>query len=205
MRRTRGIKTGVTSIATALSFTAVLLLVLGGILAAQQLTNYKEDINGDGRVNVLDVLALMLLGRNDHMDPKADYDGDGHWTMADAVTLLRNIAGGNLTEVEPPPPPPPANRTWFVDTRDNVFVPDSLAIAVGDTVTWTNSGAMVHTATSGPNGSPDGIFNSGNLATNQSYSFVFTQAGIYPYYCIPHYFIGMVGKIVVLAPQGTGF
>ena len=82
--------------------------------------------------------------------------------------------------------------------RDSNFLPDSLAIAVGDTIRWTNTGSMVHTTTSGANGQMDNKWNSGNMTSGQSFSYVFTQAGVYPYYCIPHYFIGMVGKVVVL-------
>lgn len=64
----------------------ILALVWGTVTAG-----LREDINGDGRVGVLDVIALLMLGRADPTDRRADYDGDGVFSVADAVALLGNI------------------------------------------------------------------------------------------------------------------
>jgi plastocyanin len=90
-----------------------------------------------------------------------------------------------------------ANKTYQIQALDDRFNPNSLTIAVGDTVRWTNSGARAHTATSGTNGSPDGKWDSGNLNPGQSFSHVFTAKGTYPYYCTYHYAFGMTGTITV--------
>lgn len=85
------------------------------------------------------------------------------------------------------------NRT--VSMTDNVFAPSSLTITVGDTVTWVNNGQMPHTVTSGPEGSPNGIFNSGDITAGGTYRRVFTSAGSFPYYCVYH--AGMTGSVTV--------
>lgn len=78
--------------------------------------------------------------------------------------------------------------TWDVAIQNFAFVPASLAIAVGDTVRWTQRDAAVHTTTSGPNGVADGLWDSGNmtLGANSTFSFTFSAAGTYPYFCRPH-------------------
>jgi plastocyanin len=60
------------------------------------------------------------------------------------------------------------------------FQPSSVAIAVGESVTWTqkDSGTM-HTVTGDS-------FDSGNLVTGQQYSHPFSQAGTFAYHCKIH-------------------
>ncbi|MFH1069430.1 MAG: dockerin type I repeat-containing protein [Candidatus Glassbacteria bacterium] len=52
------------------------------------------DVNNDGRINVIDVIWLILLGRLNPADPRLDWNGDGSYSILDAITLLRNIVGG---------------------------------------------------------------------------------------------------------------
>ena len=61
---------------------------------------YKEDYNGDGKVNIADVIALLLFQRDNPGDPGGDYDGDGTSDIADAIALIINIHHGNLTPLE---------------------------------------------------------------------------------------------------------
>ncbi|HET8629075.1 MAG TPA: plastocyanin/azurin family copper-binding protein [Thermomicrobiales bacterium] len=75
-----------------------------------------------------------------------------------------------------------------------VFGPQTLTVAVGDTVTWRNTSDVPHTSTAN-----DGAWDSGNVAPGQSFSFTFTRAGTYAYYCQYHRAMGMVGTIVVQA------
>jgi len=60
-------------------------------------------------------------------------------------------------------------------------------------VRWTNADAVPHTVTSGdPSaGNAGGLFDSGTVNANQTYSFRFQQAGTYEYYCRFHYLMGM--------------
>ena len=63
------------------------------------------------------------------------------------------------------------------------FSPASVTVNAGDTVTWTNQDAAAHTVvvSSGPE-----TFSSPTLQTGQSFSFTFTKAGTYSYYCSIH-------------------
>src|SRR5215470_12194863 len=70
------------------------------------------------------------------------------------------------------------------------FGPNELKIAVGTTVTWTNRDDIPHTVVSN-----DGVFKSKVLDTDEKFSFTFSKAGTFPYFCSIH--PKMVGKVVV--------
>src|SRR5215510_1922334 len=89
-------------------------------------------------------------------------------------------------------------------TGDLVFVPDDLTVAVGDTVLWTNTspGNIPHTATADSRADRRAGFNSGSvprqyLHPGDTFEFTFTSAGTFPYHCVIHDDIGMVGTINV--------
>lgn len=85
----------------------------------------------------------------------------------------------------------------LVSMTEFKFRPESLSVFTGDTVTWVNKGTFPHTTTSGVNGKPDGLWDSKHLTRGQSFSYVFTQPGTYPYFCMPHHSLGMKGVVVV--------
>jgi predicted lipoprotein with Yx(FWY)xxD motif len=66
-------------------------------------------------------------------------------------------------------------------------------VAPGTTVIWTNKDNVDHTVTSNTGAWPD----SGNLATNHTFSHTFTKAGIYAYHCALH--PSMTAKVIVSA------
>jgi len=78
------------------------------------------------------------------------------------------------------------------------YSPAALTVSVGDTVKWTNMDTAPHTVTvtSGPV-----KFNSGNLAKGQSFSYTFTKAGTYAYYCAVH--PDMTAKVTVTGSATT--
>jgi LPXTG-motif cell wall-anchored protein len=85
-----------------------------------------------------------------------------------------------------------------VTISDFEFSPATVTVNEGDTVTWTNDGPTVHTATA-----EDGSFDTGSLRKGESGSATFTSAGTISYICSPHPF--MKGKVVVqAASSGTG-
>jgi amicyanin len=75
--------------------------------------------------------------------------------------------------------------------QQNAFVPDSLTVKIGDTVTWVNNESYEHNIV-GDNGS----FKSPILATGDKYSFTFKKVGTYTYICSIHPF--MHGTIIVI-------
>ncbi len=76
------------------------------------------------------------------------------------------------------------------------FHPSTVTVNQGDVVRWTNQDSIGHTTTSGSSCSPDGIWDSGLLSMNQSYSVAFPTAGSFPYFCRPHCSF-MTGTVVV--------
>jgi len=78
---------------------------------------------------------------------------------------------------------PGANEVWM---QGIAFVPVAKTISVGTTITWTNKDNTAHTVTSGTPNSPDGTFNSGNMNSGATFSYKFTAAGTYKYYCVIH-------------------
>jgi len=87
--------------------------------------------------------------------------------------------------------------TWELEIENFAFVPGHLRINVGDMVRWRNRDDVSHTATS-----DNGVFNSGLLARDQTYTFAFTEPGVYPYHCTPHPF--MRDTITVVGQTGVG-
>jgi plastocyanin len=78
-----------------------------------------------------------------------------------------------------------------VVTVDNfTFSPKDLTVAVGTTVKWVNHDDIPHTVVE-----KNMTFRSKALDTDDSYSFTFTTAGSFDYFCglHPH----MVGKVIV--------
>jgi plastocyanin len=70
------------------------------------------------------------------------------------------------------------------------FAPGTFTVAVGTTVTWVNHDDIPHTAVS-----TDGVFKSKVMDTDEKFSYTFTKAGTYPYFCSIH--PKMTGTIVV--------
>jgi len=70
------------------------------------------------------------------------------------------------------------------------FGPAALTVPVGTTVSWTNRDDIPHTVVS-----TDGVFKSKVLDTDEKFSFTFSKAGTYPYFCSIH--PKMTGKVIV--------
>jgi len=64
--------------------------------------------------------------------------------------------------------------------RDYFFNPTNIVIRPGDRVIWTNLGAQLHDSTR------SALWTSGNLSSNTTFGFTFTNLGYYPYVCNRH-------------------
>lgn len=82
---------------------------------------------------------------------------------------------------------PGTNEVWM---QGSSFTPATITVTVGTKVTWTNKDGVPHTVTSS-----SGLFNSGNMNNAATYSYTFTAAGTYPYYCGLH--ANMTGSVIV--------
>jgi plastocyanin len=101
-----------------------------------------------------------------------------------ALLAVAAMAGGNR---------PVAADTASVSINSFAFMPASLNVAAGSSVTWTNNqGSVPHTVTA-----DDGSFDSGRLAGGQTFSMTFNTAGTIAYHCNIH--PNMHGTIVVTA------
>ncbi len=112
---------------------------------------------------------------------------------AGLVPLACGGGGGDGGGTPAPTQPvrPPTNRApGAVAMRDNLFQPAVDTIAVGGTVTWTNTGTNAHTSTG-----QNGLWDSGIVNPGRSFARTFAQAGSFPYACTLH--PGMTGTVVV--------
>ena len=91
-----------------------------------------------------------------------------------------------------------------------VYVPATLTVAKGDTVTWTNADQFTysHTTTSGASPpTPSGLWDSGTLNNGQTYTLDTSSisAGSYPYFCKIDYNTSpaMVGTLIITNPPSV--
>jgi plastocyanin len=102
-----------------------------------------------------------------------------------------------------PAPPPRTAATASVSIVDFGFTPATLTVSAGTTVTWSNTGAVIHSVTS-----DTGAFDSSPscptgpcINPGASFSHVFAQAGTFAYHCKVH--PNMTGTVVVNAAAQT--
>jgi len=81
-------------------------------------------------------------------------------------------------------------ETMEVKIDNFSFGPATLTVPVGTSVTWANRDDIPHTVVS-----TDGVFKFKVLDTDEKFSFTFSKAGTYPYFCSVH--PKMTGKVVV--------
>lgn len=121
------------------------------------------------------------------------------------VTQMLGALGGMAVE-----PGLAQGKTVEVTMRNDpigMFVPATVNIAKGDTVTWTNSGLITHTVTFDPDQAvkredvalPAGAapFASSDMEEDATFSHTFTVKGTYKYVCKYHEAMGMVGTVIV--------
>jgi len=74
-----------------------------------------------------------------------------------------------------------AQQTNAVIIKDFDFAPMSIMVKAGTSVTWKNLDGEPHTVTS-----VDGLFRSGAIDQNESFTFKFDKPGTYKYLCSIH-------------------
>ncbi|MGA8491881.1 MAG: cupredoxin family copper-binding protein [Terriglobales bacterium] len=112
------------------------------------------------------------------------------WTaslIASAIIVMLFLAASSGATAKRGQPIAPSAE---VKIDNFTFEPPTLTVPVGTTVTWTNRDDIPHTVVS-----TDGVFNSKVRDTDEKFSYTFTKAGEFPYYCSVH--PKMMGKIVV--------
>jgi plastocyanin len=112
-----------------------------------------------------------------------------------ATTMSRNMtgnttsaSGGNSVTISP---------GSSVPSNGKFFVPETLTVSKGTTITWTNGDSTLHTVTSGSaeSGNSGTEFDSSYLAAGKTFQHQFSTSGTFDYYCTLHPY--MKGKVIV--------
>lgn len=79
-----------------------------------------------------------------------------------------------------------------IDQSSPGYLPEAITVVIGvnSTVTWSNDDTSPHTVTD-----RNGAFDSANMNSGATFTFTFTTAGKYEYYCVYHPW--MIGTVVV--------
>lgn len=106
------------------------------------------------------------------------------------------------TETSPSPSASPATssaqlQTTSVKITSSGFVPTTVTIKAGDSVTWTNDDTSIHTVNSSPHPTHTDYapLNLNQLKSGESKSLTFPQAGTYKYH--NHLRPSLTGSVVV--------
>ncbi len=73
---------------------------------------------------------------------------------------------------------PGTNEVWI---QGMAFNPSIITVIAGTRITWTNKDGVTHTVTS-----DTGLFDSGSVSSNGTFSYMFSTPGTYPYHCTIH-------------------
>ena len=92
----------------------------------------------------------------------------------------------------------PGSATPGCEETDDCFIPSTVTIHPGGTVTWENTDNAAHTATGGsPTDGPSGAFDTSLIMAGGSATITFDDEGTYPYFCMVHPW--MQGTVIVAA------
>ena len=170
------------------------------VLALAQQTIQGIDINGDEQVGpipgeggVLTAYQHAQLMAGITLAPET-----GTVALAPIAAPAAEAAAVPTSAAAPAPaaPAPAASvgaKTVKIAIGDNSFEPKKLTVSVGTTIVWTNAGQRPHTVTA-----DNGAFTSGNMDKGATFTFTFTKAGTFPYYCEYHGGAGSQGMAATI-------
>jgi plastocyanin len=77
-----------------------------------------------------------------------------------------------------------------IDMQDYDFFPRRVQVPAGTTLSWNNTGAVIHTATDSQGG-----WDTGDIRPGETGSVTFSSAGTFAYSCAPHPW--MIGQVQI--------
>ncbi len=107
-------------------------------------------------------------------------------TEATPHTTFHALTVTTPTTTTAPTPTRNPNEVFIIG---QAFIPGTITVPVGTTVTWTNQDSGDLTATSDTD-----LFDA-SLSLGDSFSYTFTERGTFDYHCTPH--SEMIGKVIV--------
>jgi len=138
-----------------------------------------------------------------------DWPNQGGVSIGDEISATVNVIGIEPIEEDTAPvvveqvsqmqvtvTNAPGSSTPGCEETNSCFIPSTVEIDVGGTVTWENTDNAAHTATAGtPQDGPSGHFDSSLIMSGGSYSVTLDDPGIYDYFCMVHPW--MQGQVIV--------
>ncbi len=122
------------------------------------------------------------------MKPPTTTSDVRHRTLSRAVANIALVGAAIAMGITACTSPQP--RVHQVAISNFLYSPDTVVVALGDTVTWTNEDFVPHTVTA-----RDNSFDSQSLAPGATWSWVASTPGVHPYLCTFH--PNMLGTIEV--------
>lgn len=101
--------------------------------------------------------------------------------LAVVVSCGGSTATTTTTPPQTSPPTTGPGGSFEITIQGEAFSPATINVAAGTTVIWMNRDPVAHTVTSDTD-----VFASGTLSQGDSFSFIFTESGVYPYHCTIH-------------------
>ena len=106
--------------------------------------------------------------------------------MIAIITVVLLLAGSPMVAANDQP----AAASTEIRIDNFSFGPRTVTVPIGAPITWINQDDIPHTSVS-----TDGVFKSKVMDTGEKFSYTFTKAGTYPYYCTIH--PKMTGEVTV--------
>ena len=125
-------------------------------------------------------LVLALMGTACSSD-SADETTTTASAPATTTTAAATTAAAPTTQAPTTQAPTTTTGGGAINIANFTFNPGNITVAVGTTLTWTNGDGPSHTTTSDEEG-----WDSGVLASGDSFELVFDIPGVFAYHCSIH-------------------
>ena len=120
-------------------------------------------------------LALGACSSDDDADSSAGDESTTTTTAAASDETTSTTSGGS-----------PVNAAVTVDTNEFSFTPAAVTVAVGEAVTWKNTGSARHTVTPDVEAGTPEPWVSQRIAPEETFVVTLSAPGTYAYFCSIH-------------------
>ena len=129
--------------------------------------------------------GLVIVGEGGTSTPASEPAPEPETTTESSTTTPQNVVQNAQ-----------GSSTPGCEDTNECFIPATITINPGESVTFQNSDNAAHTSTSGTSqDGPSGVWDSSLVMVNMSYTTPALEAGEYPYFCMVHPW--MQGLVIV--------